>query len=117
VRGAKPGDVVAIDVIELTPLGVDTSAILWDFGMLRREFLEPMALFSPVHDGRAWFGGPLSAATQSQSLGTVSRCRPKGTSPMPALMAAISTKKTPARVAASSLSPGSGRQRWPSVGR
>jgi acetamidase/formamidase len=64
---AAPGDVVAIDLIELTPLGVDKSAILWDFGMLRREFLEPKALFSPVHDGGAWFGGPHSAATQSQS--------------------------------------------------
>jgi acetamidase/formamidase len=46
VRGAKFGDVVAIDVIELTPFGVGNSAILQDFGVLRREFPEPMALSS-----------------------------------------------------------------------
>jgi hypothetical protein len=68
VRGAKPGDVVAIDLIELTPFGVGKSAILRDFGVLRREFREPMALSSPVPDRRAWFGGrPHSAATQPQS--------------------------------------------------
>src|SRR6266481_8974258 len=37
VRGAKPGDVVAIDLIELTPFGSGKSAILRDFGVLRRE--------------------------------------------------------------------------------
>src|SRR6202045_4839043 len=46
VRGAKPGDVVAIDLIELTPFGSGKSAILRDFGVLRREFPEPMALSS-----------------------------------------------------------------------
>jgi formamidase len=47
VRGAKPGDVVAIDLIELTPFGVGESAILRDFGVLRREFPEPKAATSP----------------------------------------------------------------------
>ena len=56
VRGAKPGDVVAIDLIELTPFGIGKSAILRDFGVLRREFLEPMALSSPVRDGRPCLG-------------------------------------------------------------
>ena len=45
-RGAKPGDVVAIDLIELTRFGSGKSAILRDFGVLRREFPEPMALSS-----------------------------------------------------------------------
>jgi hypothetical protein len=36
--GAKSGDVVAVDLIELTPIGVGKSAILREFGMLRREF-------------------------------------------------------------------------------
>src|SRR5262249_60366286 len=57
VRGAKPGDVVAIDLIELIPFGSGESAILRDFGVLRREFSEPMAVSSEVRDGRAWFGG------------------------------------------------------------
>ncbi len=34
VRGAKPGDVVAIDLIELTPFGAGKSAILRDFGVM-----------------------------------------------------------------------------------
>ncbi len=38
--GVKPGDVVAIDLIELTPIGVGKSAILREFGVLRREFPE-----------------------------------------------------------------------------
>jgi amidase len=37
VRGAKPSDVVAIDLIELTPFGSGKSAILRDFGVLRRR--------------------------------------------------------------------------------
>jgi len=57
VRGAQPGDVVAIDLVELTPFGSGKSAILRDFGVLRREFAEPMAVSSEVRGGRAWFGG------------------------------------------------------------
>src|SRR5437588_12785681 len=34
VRGAKAGDVVAIELIELTPFGSGKSAILRDFGVL-----------------------------------------------------------------------------------
>jgi len=58
VRGAKPGDVVVIDLIELTPFGSGKSAILRDFGVLRREFPEPMALSSPVCDGPARCSAP-----------------------------------------------------------
>ena len=60
MRGGKFGDVVAIDVTEPTPFGVGNSAILRDFGVLRREFPEPMALSSPVRDGRDRFGGRIS---------------------------------------------------------
>jgi len=38
VRGAKFGDVVAIDVIKLTPFGVGNSAILRDFGCCAASF-------------------------------------------------------------------------------
>ena len=63
VRGGKPGDVVAIDLIELTPFGSGKSAILRDFGVLRREFPEPMALSSPGRGGRAGFGGRMEGIT------------------------------------------------------
>src|SRR5262249_35846677 len=65
VRGARPGDVVAIDLVELTPFGSGKSAILRDFGVLRREFPEPMAVTSEVRDGLV--RRPHPAATQSQS--------------------------------------------------
>jgi acetamidase/formamidase len=80
VRGAKPGDVVAIDLIELTPFGIGKSAILRDFGVLRREFLEPMALSSPVRDGRAWFGGRIPLPL-NPTLGTISTMPPEGYKP------------------------------------
>jgi hypothetical protein len=75
----KPGDVVAIDLIELTPFGSGKSAILRDFGVLRREFPAPMALSSPVRDGRAWFGGRMPLPP-NPNLGTISTMRPKATS-------------------------------------
>src|SRR6266571_4631843 len=81
VRGAKPGDVVAIDLIELTPFGTGKSAILRDFGVLRREFLEPVALSSPVHDGRAWFGSRRIPLPLNPNLGTISTMPPQGYKP------------------------------------
>src|SRR5204863_844996 len=80
VRGAKPGDVVAIDLIELTPFGSGKSAILRDFGVLRREFPDPMALTSPVRDGRAWFGGRISRYLSTPTSARFRQCRPKATS-------------------------------------
>jgi acetamidase/formamidase len=85
VRGAKPGDVVAINPIELTPFA--TGTILRDFGVLRRELPEPSL---PVHDGRAWFAAtqPISARSR--------RCAGSLKPSYAALTAAISTKRTPA---------------------
>jgi amidase len=80
VRAAKPGDVVAIDLIELTPFGSGKSAILRDFGALRREFPEPMALSSPMRDGRAWFGGRIPLPL-NPNLGTTSTMPPEGYKP------------------------------------
>src|ERR1700732_2507579 len=77
VRGAHPGDVVAIDLIELTPFGSGKSAILRDFGVLRREFPEPMAVSSDVRDGRAWFGGRIPLPL-NPNLGTISTMPPEG---------------------------------------
>src|SRR4029077_909839 len=93
VRGAKAGDVVAIELIELTPFGSGKSAILQDFGVLRREFPDPVALSSPVRDGRAWFGGRIFLPLNLISARS-RQCRPRATNrPTPAPMAAISTRK------------------------
>jgi amidase len=80
VRGARPSDVVAIDLIDLTPFGSGKSAILRDFGVLRREFAEPMAVSSEVRDGRAWFGGRIPLPL-NPNLGTISTMPPKGYKP------------------------------------
>ena len=80
--------------------GSGKSAILRDFGVLRREFPEPMAL-SHRRDGRAWFGGRIPLPL-NPNLGRISRCRPKAISRHTlAPMAEISTKRTPIRVAGS----------------
>lgn len=48
VRGAQPGDAVAIDLLEIAPHGDGITAILRDFGVLRREDCQPEALARPV---------------------------------------------------------------------
>lgn len=80
VRGARPGDVVAIDLIKLTPFGAGKSAILRDFGVLRREYPEPKALVSEIRDGRAWFGGRIPLPL-NPNLGTISTMPPEGYKP------------------------------------
>jgi len=37
IRGARPGDAVVVDLLEITPHGEGKTAILRDFGVLRRE--------------------------------------------------------------------------------
>ncbi len=80
VRGARPGDAVAIDLLEITPHADGITAILREFGVLRREFREPRALACPVHDGRAWFGGRIPIPL-NPNLGTVSTMPPEGYRP------------------------------------
>src|SRR6516165_3375832 len=69
-----------IDLIELTPFGSGKSAILRDFGVLRRKFPEPMAVSSEVRDGRAWFGGRIPLPP-NPNLGTISTMPPEGYKP------------------------------------
>jgi amidase len=80
VRGAEPGDAVAIDLLEITPHGDGITAILRDFGVLRKEYGEPKALVCPVRDGRAWFGGRIPIPL-NPNLGTVSTMPPEGYKP------------------------------------
>ncbi len=53
LRGAEPGDGVVVDLLEITPHGEGKTAILRDFGVLRRESREPVALACPIKDGPA----------------------------------------------------------------
>ena len=80
IRGARPGDAVVVHLLEITPHGEGKTAILRDFGVLRKEFGEPVALACPVHDGQAWFGGrvPLPLCP---NLGTVSTMPTEGYKP------------------------------------
>jgi acetamidase/formamidase len=80
IRGARPGDAVVVDLLEITPHGEGKTAILRDFGVLRREFGEPWALACPVKDGRAWFGGRIPIAL-NPNLGTVSTMPTEGYKP------------------------------------
>jgi amidase len=80
LRGARPGDAIAVDLLEITPHGEGKTAILRDFGVLRSEFSEPFALTCPVKDGRAWFGGRIPVPL-NPNLGTVSTMPPDGYKP------------------------------------
>jgi amidase len=80
VRGAEPGDAVRIDLLEITPHGSGITAIVRDFGVLRREYPEPHALSCPVRDGRAWFAGRVPIPL-NPNLGTVSTMPPEGYKP------------------------------------
>src|SRR5215467_10156369 len=80
VLDAKPGDVVSIDLVELTPFGSGKSAILRDLGVRLRDLAEPMAVSSEVRDGRAWFGGRIPLPL-NPNLGTISTMPPEGYKP------------------------------------
>src|SRR2546429_2572056 len=71
IRGAQPGDAIVVELLEITPHGEGKTAIVRDFGVLRREFGEPWALSCPVKDGHAWFGGRIPIPL-NPNLGTVS---------------------------------------------
>ena len=77
VRGAKPGDVVAIDLI---PVRLGQERDPSGFRVLGREFPEPMAVSSEVRDGRAWFGGRIPLPL-NPNLGTISTMPPEGYKP------------------------------------
>jgi amidase len=80
VRGAEPGDAVIVELLEITPHGEGRTAILRDFGVLRREYGEPAAIACPVREGRAWFGDRIPIPL-NPNLGTVSTMPPEGYKP------------------------------------
>lgn len=80
VRGAEPGDAVIVHLLEITPHGEGKTAILRDFGVLRKEFAEPTALACPVKNGHVWFGGRIPIPL-SPNLGTVSTMPVEGYKP------------------------------------
>jgi acetamidase/formamidase len=62
VRGAKPGDVLAVEILELRPRQWGWTAIIPGFGLLADEFQEPWLRLSEVseEDGRVRFGDGVS---------------------------------------------------------
>jgi amidase len=80
VRGARPGDSVAIDLLEIAPRIDGVTAILKQFGALKEEFAEPKALACPVRDGKAWFADRIPIPLYP-NLGTISTMPPQGYKP------------------------------------
>ena len=80
VRGAEPGDSLAVMLTSIEPVGVGSNAILRNFGVLREEFNEPAIIDCPVRDGKAWFGGRV-AIPLYPNLGTLSTMPPEGYKP------------------------------------
>jgi amidase len=80
VRDAKPGDAVLIDLLSLRPHGIGKSAILRNFGVLRKEFPEPLAIASPIRDDTALFGDHVPIKL-NPNLGTVSTMPTEGYKP------------------------------------
>jgi amidase len=80
VRGAEAGDAVVVELLDITPHGEGITAIVRNFGVLRAEFPEPIAISSPVKDGHAWFGGRIPIPL-APNLGTVSTMPPEGYRP------------------------------------
>ena len=69
VRGAEPGDAVAIDLLEITPHTDGITAIVRDVGVLRKEYGEPKALACPVRASRTCGGPPRRLARRSTPRG------------------------------------------------
>ena len=80
VRGARPGDSVAIDLLAIEPFGEGANAVLRDFGVLKEEFAEPAIVSCPIRDGQAWFGDRV-AIPLAPNLGTLSTMPPEGYRP------------------------------------
>ena len=82
MRGAQPGDSVAIDLLSIEPFGEGANAVLRDFGVLKEEFEEPAIVACPIRDGQAWFGDRV-AIPLAPNLGTLSTMPPEGIPPLP----------------------------------
>jgi acetamidase/formamidase len=80
VQGAMPGDAVLIDLLSLRPHGIGKSGILRNFGVLRKEFPEPLAIAAPIREGIALFGDRVPVKL-NPNLGTVSTMPPDGYKP------------------------------------
>ena len=56
VRGAQPGDVLEIEVLEVRPRAWGWTAIVPGFGLLAEDFQEPWLRISRIGNGRVLFG-------------------------------------------------------------
>ena len=81
INGAEPGDVVSIDLLEITPqVNNGVTAIFRGFGALWKQFPDPKSLSCPVYDGKAWFGDQIPLPL-TPNLGTISTMPTKGYKP------------------------------------
>lgn len=80
VRGAEPGDSLAVTLRSLRPVGMGRNAIMRQFGVLHEEFTEPAIISCPVRDGKAWFGDRVGIPLYP-NLGTLSTMPPEGYKP------------------------------------
>ncbi|HYY33831.1 MAG TPA: acetamidase/formamidase family protein [Gaiellaceae bacterium] len=60
VKGAQPGDVLAVELVEFTPPEWGWTAIIPGFGLLADEFPEPWLRISDVDDERVGFSNAIS---------------------------------------------------------
>jgi acetamidase/formamidase len=56
VRGAEPGDVLAVEILEFKPPEWGWTAIIPEFGLLAAEYPNPWLRISRVEEGRVLFG-------------------------------------------------------------
>jgi acetamidase/formamidase len=56
VRGAEPGDVLAVEILEFKPPAWGWTAIIPEFGLLAAEYPDPWLRISRVENGRVLFG-------------------------------------------------------------
>jgi acetamidase/formamidase len=70
VEGARPGDVVAVELLDLAVGEVGWTTLLPGFGLLADDFPDPHVIVSRIADGRVRFGD-LATLPAAPFLGTV----------------------------------------------
>ena len=71
IRGARPGDAIVVELLEITPHGEGKTAIVRDFGVLRREFGEPCGQIRSDDVGERPLDQLLARAAEARGEGVV----------------------------------------------
>ena len=70
VRGARPGDALAVEILDVAPGPTGWTAVIPGFGLLAGQFPAPHVVVSDVHRDRVDFGG-LAILPTRPFLGTI----------------------------------------------